>query len=105
MSVKVTRTSDRRFFIITDEDGTEATRIRMLPGRRWNEGVHQAWTVPYCTESWEALVKYRMVTPGNKPSDLKSIYTVHYSDAQHHFIIRMMGTPEDIMKAKRIPEN
>lgn len=103
MSVRVTRSKDRRHFVIKNDGKTELALIRGLPGRKWNDAVTQAWTVPYCTESWDALVRAKLVTPSNRPDDLRSAYQITLVD--NFFYLKTLGTTDDLIKCKRIPEH
>lgn len=100
---RVTKSKEGHHFVITD-DGSNLNKIRALPGRRWNDAVQNAWTVPYCREAWDALVKVGFVTPSNKPADLPSGYYVHRPRGETYLVIKTLGTPDDIIKCKRIPE-
>lgn len=100
---RVTRAKHGHHFVIRD-DGSALAKIRALPGRRWNDTVPEAWTVPYCQEAWDALVRAGLVQAKNRPADLRSGYYVFRPYGEQHLVIKTLGTPDDIQRCKRIPE-
>lgn len=101
---RVTKSKFGHHFVIQD-DGSQLAKIRALPGRYWNMPEHpERWVVPYCTEAWDALVKAGLVQSGNRPPDLESGYRIYRPNAETYLVLKTLGTPEDIIRCKRIPE-
>lgn len=101
---RVTKSKDGQFFVIKDAEA-DLNVVRALPGRRWNDQVKGAWTMPFCSEAWDALARAGLVTPSNRPATLTTGYRVFFrADAGQYLLVKTLGTPDDIKKCQRIPE-
>lgn len=102
---RVTKSKLGHHFIISD-DGENLSKIRAIPGRRWNDPAIAPgrWIAPFCVEVWEVLVRFGFVNPANKPAVLPSAYQVYRPPNEGYFVVKTLGTADDITRCKHIPE-
>lgn len=91
-------------YVIRD-NGANIQRIRALPARRW-DGLTKRWYVPAVRESWDAMVaaKFPMQQLGLSRPD-RSAYRIARFHGEQLLCVYTLGTPDDILRCKRIPEN
>jgi hypothetical protein len=87
---------------VLHNDGQHLGKIRALPARDW-DGRAGVWRVPMVKESYQAL-RAAGFDLNHLPVPTKTAYQVTKHPDNFLIIIRTLGTPEDILRCRRIPE-
>ena len=84
------------------DDGSNLTRIRNLPARRW-DGFNRRWLLPYVLETYTAL-RNAGFPVAHLAAPEQSGYRIERPHGKLHLLVRTLGTPDDVQRCKKIPE-
>lgn len=87
---------------VLKDDGSHLSKIRALPAREW-KGERQEWLVPACKESFSAMRQAGFPLEGLTPPT-RTAYRIEPSADKQFIVVRTLGTPDDIVRCRRIPE-